>query len=110
MVKCVLPLILALLIGCAVAPPTLQTAPPVEVKLPMPELVYCLTPKLTRPVLPVATLALTSRPADTIRAYAASIVLLKGAVRQRDAVIAGCVRPANESQGAGRTQAHASVD
>jgi hypothetical protein len=107
MVKCFLPLILVLLIGCAVAPPTSQMHTPVEVKVPMFELAYCQVPKLTRPTLPVAALALRSPPADTIRAYAASIVLLKGAVLQRDAVITGCVGPAGKSQGAERSQAHA---
>jgi hypothetical protein len=100
MVKYLLPLILVLLIGCTVAPSTSPMTAPIEVKVPIFEPIYCAAPKLTRPKLPVSELVLTSPAADTVRAYAASIVLLKGAVRQRDEVIAGCVTPTGRNQGA----------
>lgn len=93
MVKCVLPLGLALLAGCAVAPPNPPEAVPVTVKVPVYEPVYCSPPKLERPVLPVGALTPGTGPADTMRAYAATVVILKGAVNERDEVIAGCEKP-----------------
>ena len=95
MVKCVLPLILALLAGCALAPPAGTFPAPVIVKVPVYEAVYCTPPKLERPKLPVGALVPDSSPADTLRAYAATVVLLKGAVEERDEVIAGCERPSS---------------
>jgi hypothetical protein len=52
----------------------------------------CPAPTLGDPALPLAGLRPESPPADTIRAYAAAVAILKGAVRERDAVLAGCVR------------------
>lgn len=93
MVKRILPLTLALLAGCALAPPATPTVQPIAVKVPVAVPVYCTIPKLARPELPISQLKPQSPPAQTIRAYAASVVLLKGAVIERDAVIAGCARP-----------------
>jgi len=81
----------ALLGGCASTPPTIMT--PVEVKVPIATPVYCQVAKLDRPTLPIAALKADSAPADTIRAYAATVALLKGAVVERDAAIAGCAAP-----------------
>jgi hypothetical protein len=93
MVKCVLPLILVLTAGCAITPPSISPAMPVTVKVPVEVPVYCEAPPLAHPQLPIARLNAASPAADTIRSWAATVVLLKGAVEERDAVIAGCVRP-----------------
>lgn len=95
MVTCILPLILVLLAGCALVPPAAPIPAPVTVKVPVYETVYCRPPKLQRPRLPIAELVADSSPADTVRAYAATVVLLKGAVKERDEVIAGCEKPAS---------------
>jgi hypothetical protein len=92
MVKRILPLILALACGCAAAPPITRVEP-VEVKTPVLDPVYCRPPALARPSLPVGRLTAASPAADTIRAYAATIVILKAAVRERDEIIAGCAPP-----------------
>lgn len=74
-------------------------AEPVTVKVPVYKPVYCQIPALAKPALPIAELQPDSAPADTIRAYAATVVILKGALGERDAVIAGCAKPpANNSQ------------
>jgi len=67
---------------------------PIEVKVPVATPVYCDVAKLDRPALPLSALKPDSAPADTIRAYAATVVILKGEVTQRDSVIAGCTAPA----------------
>jgi hypothetical protein len=96
MVKRLLPLILMLTTGCAFSPPFFSApATPVEVEVPVIEPVYCQAGKGSRPALPIATLSATSAPADTIRAYAATVIVLKGLVRERDTIIAGCSEPAN---------------
>ena len=46
----------------------------------------------------MAELKRGTAPADTIRAYAATVVILKAAVRERDAVLAGCAKPADSPQ------------
>lgn len=102
MVKCVLPLILALLSGCAAAPPNPIVATPVEVKVPVLQPVYCPASWPKRPELPIAKLHHGSAPADTIRAYAASVVLLKGAVEQRELLLTSCSDPAVNSASTGR--------
>ncbi len=94
MVKRFLPLGLVLLAGCAFSPPFFSPATPVEVKVPVYEPVYCTPPSLANPRLPISALTPASQPADTIRAYAASVVLLKGAVRELDSIIEGCEEPA----------------
>jgi hypothetical protein len=88
---------MALLIaGCASPLPPILT--PVEVKVPVATPVYCNVGKLDKPALPLAALKADSAPADTIRAYAATVALLKGAVQERDSVIAGCAAPALSPQ------------
>jgi len=79
------------LAGCATCPPPAPR--PVRVEVPIMTPVYCPLPAMQRPTLPVADLSADSSPADTVRAYAESIVILKGAVAQRDELIDGCRRP-----------------
>ena len=67
--------------------------PPQQVEIPIAQPVYCDVPKMSRPGLPIVELSAGSSPAETMRAYAASIALLKGAVSQRDEILAGCARP-----------------
>lgn len=101
MVKRLLPLSLVLLAGCAFSPPFFSApAVPVEVEVPVIEPVYCQPPPSRRPALPIAALTAASAPADTLRAYAATVILLKGLVRERDALIAGCAEPASAPSGA----------
>ena len=77
--------------GCAAgarpAPPA-----PLMVQVPVLHQTPCPAPTLAPPALPLAGLEAGSPPADTIRAYAAAVAILKGAVRERDAVLAGCAR------------------
>jgi hypothetical protein len=68
---------------------------PIEVKVPIATPIYCDVAKLDKPALPLSALKPDSAPADTIRAYAATVAILKGAVTQRDSVIAGCAAPAS---------------
>jgi hypothetical protein len=77
------------------------------VETPVMEAVYCAPPALAYPHLPIAGLSSSSKPADTIRAYAASITILKGVVRERDEVIAGCAQASGstgETAGGGAAQ------
>jgi hypothetical protein len=97
MVKRFLPLSLVLLAGCALSPPAFAPATPVEVSVPVYEPVYCPIPTLANPRLPISALTPESPPADTLRAYAASVVLLKAAVRELDDVLEGCAEPAATS-------------
>jgi hypothetical protein len=89
--------IISLAITMAVAGCATQAAPPiltpVEVRVPIATPVYCQVGKLDNPELPIRRLKADSDPDDTIRAYAATVAILKGAVRQRDLVIAGCAAP-----------------
>ena len=78
--------------GCAAQPEPILT--PVEVKVPIATPVYCEVSKLDKPTLPIAGLNAASPPADTVRAYAATVALLKGAVEERDLELAGCTDPA----------------
>ncbi len=85
--------IVTLLCGCA--PGSDGGANPLLVSVPVPAPpMWCVTEVPARPALPIAKLSDGSAPADTIRAYAASIVLLKSAVVERDELIAGCAPPA----------------
>jgi hypothetical protein len=68
----------------------------VEVRVPVYEPVYCGSGTPARPALPIAGLNPNSRPAETIKAYAASVALLKGAVIQLDSLLAGCAGPTNK--------------
>ncbi len=96
MVKRLLPLILVSLAGCAFAPQTGPPAAPVTVMVPVLQPVYCAAPAPRYPSLPIGKLTAGSPPADTMRAYAASVIILKGVVRERDSVIAGCADPSGE--------------
>ena len=79
--------------GCAAgAPAAPPPPPPLMVQVPVLHQTPCPAPTLARPALPLAGLKAGLPPADTIRAYAAAVVILKGAVRERDAVLAGCAR------------------
>ena len=80
--------------GCAAEQPQ-PILTPVEVKVPVETPVYCQVGKLDKPELPIAALKADSAPDDTIRAYAATVAILKGAVRQRDLVIERCAAPAS---------------
>lgn len=85
-------------LGCAIAGCAAAAAPPppmapVKVEVPVLRQVPCPLPHLDNPELPLGALSLDSPPSDTIRAYAASVAILKGAVRERDALLAGCARP-----------------
>jgi hypothetical protein len=96
MVTRLLPLILVLLAGCAFSPPFFSApAVPVEVKEPVYEPVYCHPQEAAPPPLPIADLTPKSAPADTMRAYVETVILLKALVHDRDALIAGCAEPAS---------------
>lgn len=104
MVRRLLPLILVPLAGCAFSPPFWAApAVPLEVQVPVTEPVYCRAHAGAPPELPIASLTAASAPADTMRAYAATVILLKGLVRERDALIAGCAAPAGESDHPGES-------
>jgi hypothetical protein len=90
--------------GCATEG-ALPPPVPVTVDVPVPEPVYCAAQIPARPSLAISTLSESSSPADTIRAYAASVVILKGAVEELDKILAGCTRP-----GARRPAPEASAD
>jgi hypothetical protein len=82
------------LLGCgAQSPQPILT--PLEVKVPVATPVYCEVGKLAKPELPIAALKPDSAAADTVRAYAATVAILKGAVRQRDLLLQGCGAPAS---------------
>jgi hypothetical protein len=95
MVTRLLPLILVLLAGCAFSPPFSAPAVPVEVKEPVYVPVYCQPEGAAPPALPIATLTPKSAPADTMRAYVETVILLKALVHDRDTLIAGCAAPAS---------------
>lgn len=82
--------------GCAVQPPS-PAFTPIEVKVPIATPVYCQVAKPAKPELPITALRPDSAPADTIRAYAATVAILKGAVRERDEELAGCAPPESQS-------------
>ena len=103
MVRRFLPLSLVLFSACAFSPPLFSPATPMEVQVPVYQPVYCTPPTLANPKLPISALTAASPPADTIRAYAASVVLLKGAVRELDSIIQGCAEPTAEPPPGGVT-------
>jgi hypothetical protein len=98
MVERLLPLIVVALMGCALPPSAAAPARLVTVQVPVPQPVYCKAPAPSYPRLPIASLNGASKTADTMRAYAASVIILKGLVRERDEVIAGCKKPSGESR------------
>jgi hypothetical protein len=100
MVRRLLPLFPLLLAGCAFSPPFFSPATPIEVKVPVYEPVYCTPPAVKNPALPISGLTAASAPADTIRAYAATLVMLKATVRELDALIEGCEEPAGATSSA----------
>ncbi|MFZ1886433.1 MAG: hypothetical protein WAU33_00270 [Candidatus Binataceae bacterium] len=77
--------------GCARA--ATPIAVPMKVSVPIPEPVYCAAAAPPRPALQIASLNPDSAPADTIRAYAASVVVLKAAVAERDELLRACAAP-----------------
>jgi hypothetical protein len=80
-----------MLAGCArVAPPP---PVPMTVEIPVPETVPCSVAIPPRPALPIASLVADSQPADTVRAYAATVAVLKVAVAERDDLLRACVAP-----------------
>jgi hypothetical protein len=87
--------LMAWIYGCATEQPQ-PILTPVEVKVPVATPVYCKVAKLDQPQLPIAALKTDSAPDDTIRAYAATVAILKGAVRERDLAIAGCAAPVSD--------------
>ncbi|HVB81417.1 MAG TPA: hypothetical protein VNE82_15905 [Candidatus Binataceae bacterium] len=90
----------ATIAGCAAAAGPAPAVRPVMVQVPVLHETPCAPPTLADPALPLAGLRPSSPPADTMRAYAAAVAILKGAVRERDAVLAGCARaePASGAQ------------
>ncbi len=100
-IGCLIAVTLAAAAGCA-GQPRNPAFTPIEVKIPVATPVYCELAKLTKPELPIADLKPDSAAADTLRAYAATVAILKGAVRERDAVIAGCAAPMGSVRGASR--------
>lgn len=100
MVRRLLPLFPLLLAGCALSPPFFAATTPLEVKVPVYEPVYCAPPPHTNPTLPIAGLTAAAAPADTLRAYAATVVILKATVRELDSLIAGCTEPVGTGGGA----------
>lgn len=92
------------LAGCGMQAQQPPPPVPVTVRVPVPEPVYCPAPDETRPALPIAGLSERSSPADTMRAYAASIVILKGAVEERDQILRGCTREAAAAHRSGSSR------
>jgi hypothetical protein len=80
------------LAGCTVGAGPAATVRPLMVQVPVLHETPCPVPALADPALPLAGVGPESAPADTMRAYAAAVAILKGAVRERDAVLAGCER------------------
>lgn len=78
--------------GCAAGRLPAPPVRPLMVQMPVLHETPCPAPALAEPTLPIAALKPASAPADTMRAYAAAVAILKGAVRERDAVLAGCAR------------------
>jgi hypothetical protein len=78
--------------GCAAGAGPAPVVRPLMVQVPVLHETPCPVPSLTHPALPLVGLKPGSSPADTMRAYAAAVTILKGAVRERDAVLAGCAR------------------
>lgn len=77
-------LILPVLAGCASEPVirTVEVRVPVAANCPAP-------PQVVRPGLPIADLAPDSQPADVLRAYAATVEVLKGYCGELETVLDG---------------------
>jgi hypothetical protein len=80
--------------GCAGAAAVAPAPAPMPVSVAVAEPVYCKIPIPADPALAIAALGADSPPADTVRAYASSVAVLKAAVRQRDALLEACAPPA----------------
>ena len=93
----VLAVLLIAAAGCATATPPAPR--PVLVDVPVPSPVYCVVSPLYPPALAIAALRSDSPAADTIRSYAASVMVLKSAVKQRDAILQACAAPADANAG-----------
>ena len=89
--------LMAPMFGCAAEQPQ-PILSPIEVKVPVATPVYCQVAKLDKPELPISALKADSAPDDTIRSYAATVAILKGAVRERDLAIEGCAAPPSDQQ------------
>ncbi len=96
--------LMAMLTGCA--PSANAVAMPAEVRLPIATPpAPCITRLPAHPALPIAALDDNSAPADTVRAYAATVAILKGAVGARDALLGGCIAPAPPAEREPRAEA-----
>jgi len=95
----------AAIAGCAAGVEPAPVVRPLMVQVPVLHETPCPVPSLTHPALPIAGLKPGSSPADTMRAYAAAVTILKGAVRERDAVLAGCARPSPQTNPPAQAQA-----
>lgn len=87
--------------GCAT--PMAPAPEVVTAQVPIATPVYCEVPQLTLPDLPIAALNDSSSPADCVRAYAASIAILKSAVNERQAILDGCAAPAAQPSASATT-------
>ena len=90
----------AALCGCARAAAT-PAVVPMKVSVPVPVPVYCAESAPARPALEIASLVPDSPPADTVRAYAASVVILKAAVVERDRLLRACAAPRTQGKHGG---------
>jgi hypothetical protein len=93
----------AIAIQACVAQTPLPPPEVVTANVPVPTPVYCKVPRLEHPQLPIASLTDSSSAADCVRAYAASVALLKSAVIERDTVLAGCAAPAAQASPAAQS-------
>ena len=78
----------------------------VTVNVPVPQTVYCAVPALNPPPLAIASLAPDSSPADTMRSYVATVMVLKSAVHERDTILRGCASPADGGSNSSRADFH----
>jgi len=74
------------LAGCAARAPEV-------VDVPVVKHVYCDPGDTIFPELPIAKLKPDAAPADTIRAYASTVAILKGEVIRRDILLDSCRAP-----------------
>lgn len=85
-----LAVLVASICGCAGEQLPGKTNPP-EIQAVTPTRVYCQIEKLDKPALPISRLRSDSSPHDTISSFAATVAILKAAVRERDREIARCI-------------------
>ena len=65
-------------------------------------LVACARVAAPAPPLAIASLAPDSSPADTMRSYVATVMVLKSAVHERDTILRGCAAPADGGSNSSR--------